>query len=247
MDRYRFHLPELLPQSGETPFRLPEEEAHHARNVLRLEAGSDIELFDGSGHAAPARLTAVTRQAVTATLTGPMTTDPPAPLELTLAVAIPKADRADTLVEQASQLEVAGLQWLDTERSVVKPREGGNKLAKWRRLAIETAKQCGRNRVLQIHEPRTLAALLADLPAGLLLWLEPRDDPATRPLARLIPSPGSAVTALIGPEGGWSDRERTLLTDLVRHKKIHRVLLTRTILRIETAAAATAALLLAQQ
>jgi 16S rRNA (uracil1498-N3)-methyltransferase len=251
MDLYRFFVPDLLPRSGDAAglIRLPDDQAHHARTVLRLEPGQPILLFDGAGHWSTGKLAAVGKHELTATLTGPLTTDAPPATALTLAAAIPKGERAEWLVEQASQLDVAAIQWLDTDRGVVKPKEGGGKLAKWRRLAIESAKQCGRTHLMDIREPLSLTAALACATAEnetlpqTLLWLEPREGPDSRPLAAIAAARPPRITALIGPEGGWSDREFQLLEARAAAGALTRVRLTRTVLRIETACAAVAALI----
>jgi 16S rRNA (uracil1498-N3)-methyltransferase len=249
MDLYRFFVPDLLPRSGEPALRLPDDQAHHARTVLRLEPGQPILLFDGAGHWTTGKLAAVGKHELTATLTGPIATDPPPATALTLATAIPKGERAEWLVEQASQLDVAAIQWLDTDRSVVKPREGGGKIAKWRRLAVESAKQCGRTHLMDIREPLPLAEALtraqatAETLAHTLLWLEPREGPESRPLSAIAADRLPRLTALVGPEGGWSDREFQLLERMAAASALTRVRLTRTVLRIETACAAVAALI----
>ena len=117
MDLYRFFVPDLLPQSGEGPVRLPDDQAHHARAVLRLEAGQAVVLFDGAGRWARATLAAVGKHEVTAVVQGALVTERAPAVALTLATAIPKGERAEWLVEQASQLDVQALQFLDTDRS----------------------------------------------------------------------------------------------------------------------------------
>jgi len=160
MDPYRFYLPDL-PAKGyydqEIPF--PETEAHHARSVLRLQPDEPILLFNGTGRRASGLLTRVDKKGVWAKLVDPPTQDPPLSPALVLATALPKGERAEWLVEQASQLGVAALQFLDCQRSVVKPREGGQKIEKWKRLAVESAKQCGRTHLLEIHDALELSRL----------------------------------------------------------------------------------------
>jgi 16S rRNA (uracil1498-N3)-methyltransferase len=246
MDAYRFYVPDLLPQSGEAFVRLPEDQAHHARVVLRLEAGAAVVVFDGAGHWAGGKLAAVGKHDVTVTLVGEVVTDPLPAVALTLATAIPKGERAEWLVEQASQLDVAAIQFLDTDRSVVKPKEGGGKVAKWRRLAAESAKQCGRTWLMEIREPVGLAGALEAARGETVVWLEPREGALSKAIGEVLAGGGGGgavkMTALVGPEGGWSERERGLLEGLAESGAVTRVRLTRTVLRIETACAAVAAL-----
>ncbi|MCL2641311.1 MAG: 16S rRNA (uracil(1498)-N(3))-methyltransferase [Phycisphaerales bacterium] len=234
---------------------LPVDQAHHALSVLRLTVGTSVMLFDGQGRSASAKITAVAKRSIALKLTGPVVNDPPSSPALTIAVAVPKADRADWLIEQASQLNVARVQWLATDRSVVKPKEGGVKLEKHHRLAIESAKQCHRTHLLQVAAPITLDAFLQIAPQaqGLgggqslgfrapIFWLDPSPD--ATPIHSIAHSPHHPLIALIGPEGGWSPREHALLEPLVAAGQVIRVRLTPTVLRIETAAAALAAIVM---
>jgi len=232
-DRYRFYCPNLA--AGEVT--LPDDQAHHAVNVLRLEVAAEVEVFDGAGGMAVAKVTAAGKRGVMVQLLGELTVSPPPMPDLTLATAAPKGDRLEWLVEQASQLNVARIILLDCDRSVVKPKESGGKIEKLRRLAIESAKQCGRNHVLKVEPMRTLKALLADtsLADTTVLALDPRAAAS----ASQVVSPTGSFLALIGPEGGWSDGELNLLAT---SPQIQRVRLTPTVLRIETACAAIAAL-----
>jgi 16S rRNA (uracil1498-N3)-methyltransferase len=257
MDSYRFYVPDLLAQSAVGPVRLPDDQAHHAKAVLRLTPGTPILLFDGNGAFAHATLAdsggGKKHPQLTAVITGGITVNPAPAISLTLATAVPKGDRAEWLVEQASQLNVARIQWIDCDRSVVKPKEGGAKIEKWRRLAIESAKQCHRTHLLHIEEPIPLQTLLAklttqDSPLSTrhsFLWLEPREDNSSKRLADfLAPTTPSRITALIGPEGGWSPREFQLLEQAAEQNQLTRIRLTHTILRIETANAALAAIIM---
>lgn len=264
MDLYRFYVPDLarqlnpsnstaspdLPATGTLPpVRLPDDQAHHARSVLRLEAGQPVILFDGNGSWCEASFTLAGKREALATPRPPLHHDAPPQIRLTLAPAVPKGERAEWLVDQASQLYVTRLQWLACDRGVVKPREGGAKVDKWRRISIESAKQCGRTHLMAIDEPLTLEALLAATPATTaILWLDPRASHTARTLLpTLLASNDTPVEmlALIGPEGGWSPREQAVLQQAVAHRPVHPLRLTTTVLRIETAASTLAAVLLA--
>ena len=95
------------------------------------------------------------KKGVVVTLKGELQRDAEPAVELTLATAIPKGDRAQWLVEQASQLNVSRVIWLATERGVVKGERGNEK---WKRWAVEAAKQCRRARVLAVGESMGLCA-----------------------------------------------------------------------------------------
>jgi 16S rRNA (uracil1498-N3)-methyltransferase len=244
MDVYRFYVPDLQLQvqrgGAGAVMELPVDQAHHARGVLRLEAGAAIMVFDGAGAWANGKIVRVGKQGVETALTGQVTIDPrPAPT-LTLATAVPKGERAEWLIEQASQLNVTAVQWLVCQRGVVKPREGGGKMDKWRRLAVESAKQCGRNHLLEVREPVEVGEILGRALALMsrTLWLDP--GPGGVGVVGALGDWRGAVTALIGPEGGWSPAERQALEAAAAAGRLRRVRLTETVLRIETACAAVA-------
>jgi 16S rRNA (uracil1498-N3)-methyltransferase len=255
MDLYRFFVPDLrrqLPQEGQaggdrTRVPLPDDQGHHARSVLRLAGGEEVVLFDGAGAWAGGTVVAGGPKAreTLVEVTRAVTVDPPPAIRLTLATAVPKGERAEWLVEQASQLNAWRVQWLACDRGVVKPREGGQKLEKWRRLAVESAKQCGRTHVMGVDEPRDLADVVgaAGAAGARLLWLDPRGKRAAAEAVREMAA--GEVVALIGPEGGWSERETRLLAAAGTGGAGEPVRLTTTVLRIETACAAVAAVVMA--
>jgi len=249
MDVFRFYAPELSRQAAEGAWiQLPEDQAHHARTVLRLEAGVAVVVFDGRGAWAPGVIARGGREGISVCTSAAVTVDPrPQPM-LTLATAVPKGERAEWLIEQASQLNVAQVQFVACARSVVKPHEGGHKMEKWRRLAVESAKQCGRTHVLRILAPAPFAVVAAPGPrpeTARLLWLDPGSGGMTVAEA-LAGMKEDGVTAFIGPEGGWSEDERHCLEGLAGRGGIRRVRLTATVLRIETACAALAAVVMSR-
>lgn len=219
---------------------MPPDQAHHIRDVLRLRPGDAVDVFDGAGATGRATLTRVTAKTVTVEV-GQVRPALAGWQSLTLAVALPKGPRADWMIEKLSELGVARLIPLQTERSVAQPA-GKSKADRWHRIAIESAKQSGRLGVMAISPPTSLADLAdtrakADAaPAAWLLSTEPGADSALNAL-RVGPPPS---LLLIGPEGGWTDDELILLNQ----SAIKRVRLLQSVLRIETAAIAAAALVL---
>ncbi len=213
---------------------LDERQSHHARDVLRLEAGEDVELFDDAGQTAPGRIVSIMpRVAVDA---GTMQTRAVDTLRIVIASAIPKSSRADWMVEKLSELGVARFIPLLTSRGVVQA-EGQNKRQRWQRLAEESAKQCRRAGVMQIDEPRDLSHVLAThTVAGWFCSTATGAIPAKQAAESIRPD-CRELLLLIGPEGGWTEPEEQLL----RQRGLTPVSLGTTILRVETAAMAAAA------
>ena len=217
--------------------RLEGDEARHLARVRRVGVGAEVEIFDGQGSAAVAEVVQVGRDQVDLRVKAVIDGLAPAPLHLTLAVAIPKGDRFDWLVEKATELGVERIVPLVTERSSVDPRS--TKLERLRRAVIESCKQSRRDTLMTIDEPAHWESWSTRQDAtstqrwiahygGKSTW---GADPADR---------GARVVVAIGPEGGFSDGE----VDRARGTGWETIHLTSTILRIETAALAVAAHLL---
>jgi 16S rRNA (uracil1498-N3)-methyltransferase len=223
----RFHTPRLVLGLN----RLDAQQGRHARDVLRLEEGAEVELFDDAGIVAAGVLVYEGGKAAVRISRLEASAATPAVL-ITIAAAIPKGERADWMVEKLSELGVAVFIPLAAERSVVLP-EGTNKRERWQRIATESAKQSRRHGVMRI-EP---LAKVEDVLGSQTICLSTRDD--AKPLPEVLSElhDADAVTLLIGPEGGWTDAELQNFESVgVRFAKM-----TETILRIETAAIAAAA------
>lgn len=216
---------------------LDEREAHHVRDVLRLEARTPVEAFDDAGHIGVGVLGTVTAGAVTIRVES-IRADDADGFRLIIASAVPKAARADWMVEKLSELGVHTFIPIATDRSVSLP-EGKGKLQRWQRLAEEAAKQSHRRGVMRIEPLTPLPpALAAALLAGEAWCFS--TSPGSIPLSEKARDPAAPVlTLFIGPEGGWSPAETVLFAT----SKIPSLSLTRTILRIETAAIAAAAVM----
>ncbi len=219
--------------------RLEEAEAHHVRDVLRLEAGTAVEIFDDGGTTASG-VVSVCESGQVLVRVERMEASGGGAGELVIASAVPKAGRADWMIEKLSELGVARFIPLETERSVVHP-EGKNKIERWQRLATEAAKQ-SRRRGVMVIEPLTcvdkVVGGLKDCAGACGWYLSTQGNtlPVGSAVARL--ARGTSLAAFIGPEGGWSERE----LELFEKAGLTAVGLTGTILRVETAAMAVAAI-----
>jgi 16S rRNA (uracil1498-N3)-methyltransferase len=214
---------------------LPGDQAHHARDVLRLGVGDEVELFTAAGLTAAAVIVEATPANVVAEVRE--IREAAGGLALTIASAVPKAARGDWMIEKLSELGVARFVPLMTARSVVHP-EGRNKIERWERLAAESAKQSRRAGVMRIDALTPLGDVLARL-SGTAAYLSTAAGAA--PLSSILHPPSSSLTLLVGPEGGWSDGELGQFAE--RH--LTGITLGGTILRVETAAIAAAAVVTA--
>jgi len=206
------------------------------RTVLRLSAGTLVEVFDGDGHIAEAEITQVDPTAVILEV-GEVRDVPASKLALTLALATPKGDRADWLVEKATELGASRILWVTCQRSVVVPRKAGKKLERWLRIAEGAARQSRRAHTPTIDGPVAMKSLL-ELPADhrfVCDWA----GPSLMSLAAQGDLEGDVIV-VIGPEGGLTGHELEVLNSAGYNS----VSLGTNVLRVETAALAVTATLM---
>ncbi|KUJ83755.1 16S rRNA (uracil(1498)-N(3))-methyltransferase [Microbulbifer flavimaris] len=196
------------PLAGRSEVELDESASRHLVKVLRLQAGRPLVIFDGRGGEYSGELAATGKRA-TVRLGDFSGEDRESPLALTLAIGISRGDRFDWVIQKATELGVARVLPLFTERCEVKltGERLQKKLGHWRQIAISACEQCARNRVPEIAGPQKFAQFLqGDGEAGLKLVLHHRTDASLRELEREQGRPQSAQL-LVGPEGGLSAQE----------------------------------------
>jgi 16S rRNA (uracil1498-N3)-methyltransferase len=226
----------LAPKVTPGPVQLGSAEAHHLRDVLRLGADDQVEVFDQAGNRGIARIASATPAGVTLEITE-MLPAQASRFSLTIAGAIPKGPRADWMIEKLSELGVDTFIPLATARGVVLPR-GSEKHQRWLRLATESARQSARTGVMKIERLAELKTILSQSQPNQLAYLSL--EPSAQPIMDFLKSIRPTLTLLIGPEGGWSPEE----TAIFEAAKIPALTLTQSTLRIETAAIAAAAIVL---
>lgn len=201
----RFHCPAALPPGA--TLHLPEGAARHVQ-VLRLQPGAAITLFNGEGGEYAAEVTRMGRSEVEVQIVSHQDVEREAPRAVHLALGMPANERMDWLLEKATELGMAGLQPLQAERSVLRlsGERADKKRAHWQGIAIAACEQCGRNRVPLVQPVRTLSDWLrGELPEQrLMLSLAPDSVPFTQQITCLSAGP---VVLLSGPEGGLSPTE----------------------------------------
>ena len=205
----RFYCAEPL-TTGQT-LTLPAGSARHVQ-VLRLQPGDSIILFSGRlGGEFEATILHMGRSEVQVQVGNHHAVEREPRQCVHLAVGMPANDRMDWLVEKATELGVASIQPLMTERSVLrlKAERAEKKVAHWHSVAIASSEQCGGNRVPTVHPVRTLTAWLQSMAGqndSTRLLLSLRDG--CLPLHQRLDNPlAQAVTFLSGPEGGLSAQE----------------------------------------
>jgi 16S rRNA (uracil1498-N3)-methyltransferase len=230
----RFHCP--LPLAAGHAVQLPPGATRHVQ-VLRLQPGAAIVLFNGEGGEFDAVVERIGRSEVSVNVTAHRAIEREAAREVHLALGVPANERMDWLVEKATELGVAGIQPLTTQRSVVRleGERAEKKRTHWEAIAIAACEQCGRNRIPAIQPVAMLDTWLGKRPAGQAGMLLSLAAGAAH-LRDAVPREG-AVVFLSGPEGGLSAHEE----DAARAAGFTPATLGARVLRAETAALAALA------
>lgn len=220
---------------------LPPDVAHQVRDVLRATPGAVIHLLDGRGATYPAEVLTLDRRRVVVRLGPKLKPQAAFPCRVVLCQGMLKAAKFEWILQKATELGVAAIQPLLTERAVAAAEMTGEaRQRRWQRILAEAVEQCGGDRLPMLAPPRPLMHALASLPANaiaLLPWEEADPAPLRTTLTDALTAAGglssiAEVYVFIGPEGGFSLGEATLAK---RHGALL-VTLGAHILRAETAA-----------
>lgn len=234
----RFYCP--VPLAPGAIVNLPPDAAHHATRVLRLGEGDAVEVFDGRGGEWRGCLQRSGKTMAVA-LEFFVAEDREAPVRVTIAQALPAADKMDWIIQKGVELGAAEFRPLIARRSVI--RLSGERMQRrvshWQNVAVAACEQCRRNRVPQVAAPVDLPQFLGEVAAqnDIRLMLAPG---AELRLAQM-PKPTAGVILLIGPEGGFEDGELAAAASA----GFRSLSLGPRVLRTETAAMAAMAALMA--
>ncbi len=213
---------------------LDAEETRHLRDVLRLREGASVQIFDGGGKEFRCAVRKIEKQKTLLEIIEKIApAAPESPLDLTLAVALLKGEKIDLIVQKSVELGVATLVPLATIRADVKLKETEKRLVRWRKIALEAAKQAGRARLMRIETPTNFDDFIETVTGAKILFAE-RGGAAFSAIEKT-----ARMTAIVGAEGGWETSE----IEAARALGFQIVTLGGRILRAETAAISVAAIL----
>ena len=193
---------------GSEPYWIDGPDGHHLQRVRRLGVDERVVLADGIGRWVPTRIVEVRDGAVAVVPTADVCTEPLRTPALTVAFAPAKRDHGTEVAHQLVELGVDRIVPLRTERGVVRweGERGAKHLDRLRRVAREASMQCQRARIPEVALPMSPAELARG--PGLVVA-----DPGGAPVSRASLPDGDAWLVLVGPEGGFSPGERTVLSD----------------------------------
>ncbi|MBN8717170.1 16S rRNA (uracil(1498)-N(3))-methyltransferase [Thermomonas sp.] len=203
----RCHIVQPLAPGSE--IALPEDVSAHLLRVLRLSPGDACVLFNGDGHDYDARLLVADKRGARAEILAARPVANESPLRITLLQGIARGEKMDFILQKATELGVARVLPVESERSEVRlpAARAEKRLAHWRQVVVSACEQSGRATVPEVLPPQPLASAAAQR-EGRGFLLDPQADAS---LAALRGAPLAACTLAIGPEGGWSPRDRAQL------------------------------------
>lgn len=213
---------------------LNESETRHLRDVLRLSVGDIVHVFDGAGREYECSIETIKKQETRlAILNETSPTAPESNLDLTVAAAITPGEKFDLAIQKSVELGVRRFIPLATARCEVKLKDAVRRIERWRRIAFEAAKQCGRARLMSVESVATFGSIFDGTTSPIAIFSE-RDGVSIDSIKK-----DGKLTAVYGPKGGWDDAE----LDLARNSGAKVITFGGRILRAETAAIAITAIL----
>ena len=209
--RPRFYAPALNSTSGNAgnTVELPGDEAEHLSRVMRLGVGDEIDIIDGRGGLWRAEIVQAGKKSA---VVRPLERGTPArelDIPISLVVSVLKGDKVDDVVRDAVMLGVTSIRPVVSERSEISlsamARSG--RIGRWQRIAVASAKQCGRAVVPVVHDAVPVDWVWTEKPEGQrLMCTEPSAALGEVLPVNSVPRP-KAADLIIGPEGGWAVSE----------------------------------------
>jgi len=233
---HRFYLAPDLWNAG--ALTLTDAEAHHCRNVLRLERGDKVVVFDGRGRELTGEIVATDSGKIELRKLHEAQT-PPLRCQITLGQAIPKGKNMDLIVQKAVEIGAAEIAPILSDRTVVRldQESSATKHGKWQTVALEAAKQCGQNWLPQVHAPQTISQFFAERRRFDLQLIGSLQSDAVH-LKKILADYEAehrdrprSVLMLVGPEGDFTPAELSL----ARSHGCRPITLGPIVLRVETA------------
>lgn len=219
------------------------DQARYLTTVLRMKQGDPLRIFNGTGWEYEALIRRQTAEGIDLEITDRVAA-PAAEIHITLCQAVPKAEKMDGIIRHGTELGVERIIPFFAERSVPRwePAQLPRKQERWRKIAAEASRQCGRSDIPEIGEIVTFERMFGAAPEG-GLRLIPWEEETTTAIGKVLRDPAwsgmKAFVVVIGPEGGFSAEE----IERARRSGFLSVSLGKRVLRVETASLALLAIL----
>ena len=210
---------------------LDKEDSHYLASVLRMREGEELEVVDGKGRVYTASICEVSKNSCVLTITGVQQGSHEMSTKITLYQSVSKGERMDLTIQKSVELGVNRIVPVISDRCVVKLEGKKNKSDRWQKIALEAARQSGRDIIPVVTEPVSFAEAVKS--ADERLKVIPWEEAEGLTLKGVISArKADSIAVFIGPEGGFTPAE----ADMARAHGIEPVTLGKRILRTETAA-----------
>jgi 16S rRNA (uracil1498-N3)-methyltransferase len=193
--RHRIYTPDPLVDA----VTIAGEEFHHAAHVVRLRQGEEVELFDGKGQATNGVVQSIGTTNLIVQIGAPIDSRE-ATVAIHLAMSIIHLEKFELVLQKATELGVRSIIPMETDRQDIRKERYRGKHERWEKIIFEATKQCGRAVIPTLEEPTSFDHVMQR--ENKILF-----DADINPNSALSPQPS---VLLIGPEGGWSEREIAL-------------------------------------
>ena len=191
---------------------LPEDSAHHAVHVLRVQGGDEITLFNGRGGEYAARVASIQRLKLLVDVLAHRGIERESPLRMVLVQGVSAGERMDFTVRKSIELGVAEIQPVLAASSVARPKgeRAAARHAHWQKIAIAACEQCGRNRIPAVHPMVAASDYRGGTGTGTKILLSPASELR---FTQALKGGGEDFTIAAGPEAGFNAREEAAFLD----------------------------------
>lgn len=182
-------------------------EIHHMKDVMRLEKGDAVDIFDGQGMEFSCVIEDIRRDAIIIKIKDKLASKNDASFDVTLYQAVPKKTKMDFIVEKTVELGVGRIVPIMTDRTVPDVKDSSKKIERWKRIGMASSKQCGRQVLPVISNVLDFNNALKESKENDLVIFASLDKDS-RPLKNILNGLKlKSVSVFIGPEGDFSQRE----------------------------------------
>jgi 16S rRNA (uracil1498-N3)-methyltransferase len=240
MTIHRFFAPSSFFEKGNVVIR--GDEGYHLARILRAKKGQAIRVFNEKGSEFGCVITNIRGTEITAEIQEKITHEVEPNIRVNIVQGLVKPAKMELIIQKCTEIGAVSFTPVSTEYSIAKPNQPDKQLQRWDRIALEAAKQSERRRIPPVHGIMSLEEYLSQDHPGLKLYMDARDGNPPKKTINSAKSAGSVAEIFIavGPEGGFSPKESSLLSG----KGFMPVHLGPRVLRTETAAAVLTAILL---
>ncbi len=202
--------------SGRESAWITGQDAKHLTKVLRLRVGAEVILLDGTGKAYRALVRSLDKSGLSAQVVEELQTPTASAVQVHLIQGLAKGDRMDTVIQKATEVGVASIRPVTSQRTIVQleRHKAARRRERWQRIAIEAAEQCWQPRIPMVHPVTALETIVSGLSPdvlGLFFW----EEEQARGLREVLRTREAApeLYVFIGPEGGFTEAEAAMVQE----------------------------------